>query len=157
MRLANWRINNKWIQVCFLGWDFSRLGFKTHLRPIPTKWETSRKISFPSYNQIHVVQTLSFKMIYYMSVLLPIWVPKTHYFLEKFLCFLLIIEIFNILSNVHILLIWVMPLIDHTSIVLIDILCNIVWHDSSLYAVLFEKVNSIYQCVWYKKKGVQHS
>ena len=37
-----------------------------HMRPVPTKWETSRKISFPSYNQIHVVQTLSFKMIYYM-------------------------------------------------------------------------------------------
>ena len=34
------------------------------MRPVPTKWETGRKISFLSYNQIHVVQTLSFKMIY---------------------------------------------------------------------------------------------
>ena len=65
------------------------------MRPVPTKWETSRKISFPSYNQIHVVQALSFKMICYMSGLLPIWGPKTHYFLEKFLCFLLIFEMFN--------------------------------------------------------------
>ena len=30
------------------------------MRPVPTKWETSCKISFLSYNQIHVVQTLSF-------------------------------------------------------------------------------------------------
>ena len=37
-----------------------------YLRPVPTKWETSRKISFLSYNQIHVAQTLSFKMIYYL-------------------------------------------------------------------------------------------
>ena len=36
------------------------------MRPVPTKWETSRKISFLSYNQIHVAQTLSFKMIYYL-------------------------------------------------------------------------------------------
>ena len=27
--------------------------------------EISHKISFPSHNQVHVVQTLSFKMIYY--------------------------------------------------------------------------------------------
>ena len=65
------------------------------MRPVPTKWETSRKISFPSFNQIHVVQTLSFKMIYYMSWLLPIWSPKTHNILEKFLCFLLIFEMLN--------------------------------------------------------------
>ena len=30
-----------------------------------------------------------------MSGLLPIWGPKIHYFLEKFLCFLLIFEMFN--------------------------------------------------------------
>ena len=26
-----------------------------HMRPVPTKWETSHKIPFPNYNQIHVV------------------------------------------------------------------------------------------------------
>ena len=41
------------------------------LRPLPTKWETSRKISFKSYKQIHDVQTLSFKMIYNIPGLLP--------------------------------------------------------------------------------------
>ena len=34
-----------------------------HMRPVPTKWETSHKISFPSYYHIHVVHILSFKMI----------------------------------------------------------------------------------------------
>ena len=34
------------------------------MRPVPTKWETSRKISFKSFEQIHNVQTQSFKMIY---------------------------------------------------------------------------------------------
>ena len=34
------------------------------MRPVPTKWETSRKSSFESYKQILDVQTLSFKMIY---------------------------------------------------------------------------------------------
>ena len=57
------------------------------MRPVPTKWETSHKISFPISNQIHIVQTLSFKMMYYMSGSLPILGPKTHYFLEKFLFF----------------------------------------------------------------------
>ena len=52
-----------------------------YLRPVPTKWETSRKISFPSYSQIHVAQTLSFKMIYYMSWLLPYLRSKNYYFL----------------------------------------------------------------------------
>ena len=42
-----------------------------NMRPVPTKWETSRKISFESYQQIHDVQTLSFKMIYSMPGLLP--------------------------------------------------------------------------------------
>ena len=56
---------------------------KQHMRPVTTKWETSHKISFPSYNQIHIIQTLSFKMIYYMSGLLTIWGPKTHYFLKS--------------------------------------------------------------------------
>ena len=68
---------------------------KWQMRHVPTKWETSRKISFQSYNQIHVVQTLSFKMICYMSWLLPYLGSKTYYFLEKFLCFLLIFEMFN--------------------------------------------------------------
>ena len=36
------------------------------MRPVPTKWETSCKNSFPSYNQIHVVQTLGFKNEYAM-------------------------------------------------------------------------------------------
>ena len=53
------------------------------------------QISFPSYNQIHVVQTLSFKMIYHMSLLLPHLESKTYYFLVKFLCFLLIFEMVN--------------------------------------------------------------
>ena len=66
-----------------------------HMRPVPTKWETSRKISFSSYNQIHIVQILSFKMIYYMSWLLPYLGSKSYHFLEKFLCFLLIFEMFN--------------------------------------------------------------
>ena len=59
------------------------------------KMRDSCKISFPSYNHIHVVQTLSFKMIYYMSWLLPYLGSKTCYFLEKFLCFLLIFEMFS--------------------------------------------------------------
>ena len=58
-----------------------------HMRPVPTKWETGRKISFPSYNQVHVVQTLSFKMIYYMSWLLPYLRSKTYNFLQKFFVF----------------------------------------------------------------------
>ena len=36
-------------------WTLSKLA---HMRPVPTKWETSCKISFPSKNQIHVAQTL---------------------------------------------------------------------------------------------------
>ena len=62
---------------------------------VPTKWETSRKIAFESYKQIHSVQTLSFKMIYNMPGLLPYLRYKSHYFLEKFLCFLLIFEMLN--------------------------------------------------------------
>ena len=65
------------------------------MRPVPTKWETSRKISFESYKQIHDVQTLSFKMICNIPGLLSDLGSKTHYFLEKFLCFLLIFEMFN--------------------------------------------------------------
>ena len=45
------------------------------MRPVPTKWETNRKISFPSYNQIHVAQTLSFRMICHGCCLN--WGPKT--------------------------------------------------------------------------------
>ena len=41
------------------------------MRPVPTKWETSRKISSESYKQIHDIRTLSFKMIYNMPGLLP--------------------------------------------------------------------------------------
>ena len=59
-----------------------------NMRPVPTKWETSHKNSFESYKQIHDVQTLNFKMIYNMPGLLPYLGSKTHYFLEKFLCFL---------------------------------------------------------------------
>ena len=66
-----------------------------HLRPIPTKWEISRKISFPSYNQIHVVHILCFHMIYYVSGLLLYLGSKTYYFLEKFLCFLLKFDMFS--------------------------------------------------------------
>ena len=69
--------------------------FGKYMRPVPTKWETSRKISFESYKQILNVQTLSFKMVYNMPLLLPYLGAKTHYFLEKFLCFLLIFEMFN--------------------------------------------------------------
>ena len=65
------------------------------MRPVPTKWETSHKLSFPRYNQIHIAQTLSFKMIHYMSGLLAYSRSKIHYFLEKFLCFLLIFKMFN--------------------------------------------------------------
>ena len=64
------------------------------MRPVPTKRETSRKISFPSYIQIHIVQIVSFKMIPNMLGLLPDLGSKTYYFLEKFLCFLLIFEVF---------------------------------------------------------------
>ena len=73
----------------------TRLKLVLYMRPVPTKWETSRKISFESYQQIHDVQTLSFKMIYNMSGLLPYWGSKTYYFLEKFLGFLLTFEMFN--------------------------------------------------------------
>ena len=67
-----------------------------YIRPVPTKWEIWCKICIPSYNQIHVVQILSFKiMIYDMSGLLPYLGARTHYFLEKFLSFLLIFEVFN--------------------------------------------------------------
>ena len=43
------------IEVCFiiLGKQSSKVQYET-----PTKWEISLKILFPSYNQIHVVQTL---------------------------------------------------------------------------------------------------
>ena len=68
---------------------------KSHLRPIPTKWETSREISSESYEQIHDIRTLSLKMIYNMPGLLPYLGFKTYYFLEKFFCFLLNFEMFN--------------------------------------------------------------
>ena len=32
------------------------------MRPVATKWETSRKISFESYKEIYDVQTLSFSI-----------------------------------------------------------------------------------------------
>ena len=63
-----------------------------NMRPVPTKWETSCKISFESYKQIHDVQPLSFQMIYNLPGLLPYLGSKTYNFLEKFLCFLLIFE-----------------------------------------------------------------
>ena len=78
-----------WLDITMLHNQFS------HMRPVPTKWETSRKISFPSYKQIHDVQTLSFKMTYNMPGLLPYLGSKTHYFLEKLVCFLLIFVMFN--------------------------------------------------------------
>ena len=53
------------------------------------------QIQFESYKQIHDVQTLNFKMIYTMPGLLPYLGFKTNYSLEKFLCFLLIFEMFN--------------------------------------------------------------
>ena len=41
----------------------------SHVRTyIPTKWETSCKISFPSYNKIHAVQILSFEIILWEQV-----------------------------------------------------------------------------------------
>ena len=54
-----------------LTWLLFAISDHNFMRPVPTKWEKSRKIPFPSYNQIHVAQTWSFKMIYYMSGLLP--------------------------------------------------------------------------------------
>ena len=60
-----------------------------------TKWEKSHNILFESYKQFPVVQTLSFKVTYNMPGLLPYFGSKTHYFLEKFLCFVLIFEMFN--------------------------------------------------------------
>ena len=50
----------------------------THMRPVPTKWETSRKISFERYKQICYVQTISFKMIYNMPGLWSSLGSKTH-------------------------------------------------------------------------------
>ena len=71
----------------------SRLLLQPHTRPVPTTWETSRKISFPSYYYIHVVQILSFKMIH---IRVAVWFGvQTYYFLEKFLCFLLISKMFS--------------------------------------------------------------
>ena len=58
-----------------------------YLRLVLTKWETSHKISFPSYCHIHVTQILSFKMIYNMSGLLLHFGSKSYYFLEKLLVF----------------------------------------------------------------------
>ena len=46
------------------------------------------KFNFQVITRFMMFRLLSFKMIY-VRVLLPIWGPKTHYFLEKFLCFLL--------------------------------------------------------------------
>ena len=66
-----------------------------NLRPVPTKWETSSKILFDIYKQIHDVQTLSFTMIYKLPGLLPYLGSKTHCFLERLLCFLLIFEMLN--------------------------------------------------------------
>ena len=69
------------VHDCHVGFLSARSGFGKYnkMRPVLTKWATSRKISFPSYNQIHIVQTLSFKMIYHMSWLLPYLGSKTFF------------------------------------------------------------------------------
>ena len=63
----------------------------SHMRLVPTKWETSRKISFPSYNQIHVAQTQSFKMVYYVRVDALFWV-RIHYSLRNSFVFCWFLE-----------------------------------------------------------------
>ena len=78
-------------QYCY----FLKRNSDNNMRPVPTKWETSRKISFESCKQICGVQILSFKMIYNMPGLLSYLGSKTHYLIQKFLCFLLIFEMFN--------------------------------------------------------------
>ena len=49
----------------------------------------------PSYNYIHVVQILSFKITYNVLGLLPYVGSKIYYFLEKFLCILLIADMLS--------------------------------------------------------------
>ena len=42
------------------------------MRPVFTKWETSRKIIiFLSYGQVHIFQIIGFKMIYNIPGILP--------------------------------------------------------------------------------------
>ena len=55
-------------------------GIKHNKRPVPTKWET--KISAERQKQIHDLQILSFKVIYNMPGLLPIWGPKPIIFIS---------------------------------------------------------------------------
>ena len=63
--------------------------------PVPTSWKMSRKTLLSSYDQIHIVQTVSFKIIYYMLCLLPYLRSLITHFLGKFPCFHLIFDIFN--------------------------------------------------------------
>ena len=63
----------------------------SNMRPVPTKWDTSCKISFPSYWHIPVVQIIS----HYTSGLLPHLGSKTYCILKKFLCFLSISDMFS--------------------------------------------------------------
>ena len=91
----NYDISHENIMKSTIFLEESPMQYIVSMWPVPTKWATSRKISFPSYNQIHVVQTRSFKMTYYMLWLLPYLGSKTFYFLEKFLYFLLFFEMFS--------------------------------------------------------------
>ena len=59
------------------------------IRHVPSNERQVAK--FQPYNHHHFVQIQSFKMIYDMSGLLP----KTYYFLDKFLCFPLISDMFS--------------------------------------------------------------
>ena len=51
--------------------------FQRTIWDLPTNWEICHKISLPRYKEIHIAQTLSFKMIYHMSGLLPYLGCKT--------------------------------------------------------------------------------
>ena len=60
---------------------------KGNVRPVPTKWETSHKNPFPRYDQVqngilHVMVAALFEV-------------QNYFHLVKFLCFLLISEMFN--------------------------------------------------------------
>ena len=60
---------------------------KGNMRPVPTKWETSHKNPFPRYDQVqngilHVMVAAVFEV-------------QNYFHLVKFLCFLLISEMFN--------------------------------------------------------------
>ena len=101
-----WFESNSCMMVCTSFGTTCAPVFNAQLKPVPTKWETSHKISLPSYYQIHVVQNLSFKIILWKclpyrgpqplySGLLPHLGSKTYYFFAKFLCFQLMFVIFN--------------------------------------------------------------